>query len=383
MRSDASDTIYFSVQDNQGHLLVGDSDLVAATTLPANLPVNKAHFVDGQYRDNRTRNAIYLKTTPRGDVTIIVAETVKKREASSRRILTAMIVPNLAVILATLLTIYFGVRRGLAPLEILEAEIASRSPRDLHEIDDSTTPLEIRPLLARLNVLFVLLREAAASQQRFLADAAHQLRTPLTGLQTQIDLAAREGRFDSDPERLLRVNEATGRIGHLIGQLITFVRTEPTASLDQSFEPVALHELVEQAASMFLDQALSKKIDLGFDPGRATVSGIPWMLREALANLIDNALRYTPPGGIVTVSSHQREAQCELVVEDNGKGIPNDERDHVFERFYRIRGSSGDGCGLGLAIVKEIVILHSAEIRIEEPATGGTRFVLIFPLPTP
>lgn len=382
LRSDASDIVYFSVRDKLGRLLAGDEDLPPHEALAVTRVDRQISFADSRLHGKPIRVAMHQTASSHGPVTIMVAETVNKRELSSGRILTAMIVPSLAVILATLLAVYFGVRRGLAPLEIVENEIASRSPRDLRAIDDALTPQEIRPLLARLNDLFSLLRETAASQQRFLADAAHQLRTPLTGLQTQIDLATGEGRFTSDPERLLRINQATERIGHLIGQLLTYARTEPATCLSQSFEPVALHDLVEQSASIFLDQALGKEIDLGFEAGPATVAGIPWMLREALANLIDNALRYTPRGGIVTVSSCRREGECALTVEDNGPGIPPDERQQVFERFYRINGSAGDGCGLGLAIVKEIAALHGAEIRLEDRAGGGLRFSLVFPIPS-
>lgn len=377
VRSNVSDVIYFSVRDSQGHLLAGDDDLPYTPALAAAPP----NFLDGHFRDKPVRAAYYHIDSPYGNITITVAETLNKRNHASRRILTAMILPNLAMILVTLLAVYYGIRRGLAPLDHVESEIASRSPRDLREIDISTTPREIRPVLVRINDLFGLLREAAASQERFLADAAHQLRTPLAGLQTQIDLAATEGRFDQDSERLMRINEATGRIGHLIGQLLTYAQTEPAAYLSQSFEPVALHDLVEQAASMFLDQALGKNIDLGFDANPAMVRGIPWMLREALFNLIDNALRYTSPGGIVTVSSYQSGNECALTVEDNGPGIPANEIQQVFERFYRIPGSSGNGCGLGLAIVREISTLHGGEIRIDEPEGGGLRISLVFALP--
>lgn len=384
LRSDSFDTIYLSVRDDRGRLLAGDEDLPATETLPATGADKEIYFTNSHVRGKPVRVAIHQMVSSHGSLTIAVAETVKKREMSSRRILAAMILPSLAVMLATLLVVYFGVRRGLSPLAIIENAIASRSPRDLRAIDDTLTPQEIRPLLSRLNDLFGLLREAAASQQRFLADAAHQLRTPLTGLQTQIDLSTNEGRFSSDPERLLRINEATNRIGHLIGQLLTYARTEPATYLSQSFEPVALHNLVEQAASIFIDQALGKGIDLGFEPGRATVAGIPWMLREALANLIDNALCYTPGGGTVTVSSCQNGGTCLLTVEDNGPGIPLAERSRVFERFYRVQGASGDGCGLGLAIVREIAGLHDAETRLEDPAGGGLRFSLIFTaLPAP
>jgi two-component system sensor histidine kinase TctE len=374
VRSNVSDTIYYAVHDSRGRLLAGDGDLPTDATPAATDP----HFLDSQFRENPIRAAVHRIDSPYGNITITVAETLNKRNRASRRILTAMILPNLVVILATLLAVYFGVRRGLAPLEHVEGEIARRSPRDLREIDAATTPQEIQPLLARLNELFGLLREAAASQQRFLADAAHQLRTPLAGLQTQIDLATTEGRFGPDTERLQRINEATSRIGHLIGQLLTYARTEPATYLSQSFEPVALHDLVEQSASIFLDQALGKGIDLGFEAGQATVQGMPWMLREALANLIDNALRYTPPGGIVTVSSYQGETECGITVEDNGPGIPDHERQHVFERFYRIQGTPGNGCGLGLAIVREIAILHNSDIRVETPEGGGLRVSVVF-----
>jgi two-component system, OmpR family, sensor histidine kinase TctE len=374
VRSNASDTIYFAVHDSQGNLLAGDGDLPTVSILTPNQP----QFLDSRFRDEPVRAAVHRIDSPYGNITITVAETLNKRNRASRRILTAMILPNLVVILATLLAVYFGVRRGLAPLEHVEGEIARRSPRDLREIDASATPREIQPLLARLNDLFGLLREAAASQQRFLADASHQLRTPLAGLQAQIDLASGEGRFGHAPERLRRINEATGRIGHLIGQLLTYARAEPATYLGQSFEPVALHVLVEQSASIFLDQALSKEIDIGFEAGLATVRGIPWMLREALANLIDNALRYTPPGGVVTVSSYQSAVGCVLAVEDNGPGIPDHERQQVFERFYRIQGAPGNGCGLGLAIVREIAILHKVDIRLEEPEGGGLRVSLVF-----
>jgi len=375
VRSNVSDTIFFAVHDTKGRLLAGDGDLPVVAVSVTNQP----HFLDGNYRDSPVRAVVHGIDSRYGDIVITVAETLNNRNQASRRILTAMILPNLATILVTLIAVYFGIRRGLAPLDHVEGEIARRSPRDLREIEISTTPREIWPTLIRLNELFGLLREAAASQQRFLADAAHQLRTPLAGLQTQIDLATTEGRFDSNPDRLQRINEATGRIGHLIGQLLAYARTEPAANLSNSFEPVLLHDLVEQAASMFLDQALAKNIDLGFNAGQATVSGIPWMLREALANLIDNALRYTPPGGIVTVSSDQKGSDCILTVEDNGPGIPTHEKLQVLERFYRIRGSPGDGCGLGLAIVREVAALHGGTISMCEPAGGGLHISVVIP----
>lgn len=383
LRSDPSDAVYFAVRDANGTVLAGEKDLAATGNLvPGDSTIpGQLGFVSGRFRETPVRAALYRVNSPRGVISITVAETLNKRNRISRRITTTMLLPGAAAIIATVLVVYFGVRRGLAPLDQVEREIATRSPRDLREIDIEAVPREIRPLLARLNELFSLLRAAAASQQRFLADAAHQLRTPLTGLQTQIELATTDGGFDLSSERLRRVNEATHRIGHLVDQLLAYARTDSASSLSGLPESVALDALVEQSASLFLDPALGKGIDIGFDPGPATVKGVPWMIREALANLIDNAIRYTPPGGVVTVSSGATERGPGLTVEDNGPGIPNEEVPRVIDRFYRIPGSPGNGCGLGLAIVMEVAKFHGAILDLERHAGVGLRASLIFPPP--
>lgn len=374
LRTDSSDKIYFAVRDGNGHLLAGDSDL----PFPAVRPLDQPQFHDLQFRGGWTRAAVHQVDSASGTITIAVAETLTKRNRASRRILVAMILPSLALIVATLLAVYFGVRSGLAPLDAVEREIASRSPRDLHEFDANAVSRELRPILARLNGLFGMLREASAAQQRFLADAAHQLRTPLAGLQTQLDLASAEGRFADDEDRLARIQEATDRIGHLIDQLLLYARAEPATVATQAFEPVHLDRLAENSATIFLDRALGKGIDLGYEIAPATAWGIPWMLREALANLIDNAICYTPAGGTITVRSLAKGEQARLEVEDDGPGIPLDERQRVFERFYRIPGSPGEGCGLGLSIVREIAEIHGASLEVDSPETGGLCISLCF-----
>jgi len=376
LRRDAADQIYFSVRDRYGALLAGDADLPVIARINAPYPV----FEDRTFRDMATRAIAYRVQTSHGEVLITVAETLAKRQAASHRILAAMVGPTLAVILATFLTVYVGVHQGLRPLATIEREIAVRSPNDLRAITVEGTPREIQPMLTRLNRLFALLRQASAGQQRFLADAAHQLRTPLTGLQTQIELAAAEGRFDGDVERRQRFDEATRRIAHLIDQLLLFARAE-AAGAAPLFEPVSLPTLLEQAASIFLDQALAREIDLGFEVAPATVVGIPSLLREALANLIDNALRYTPAQGVVTVRCGCRDQHAFLEVEDDGPGIPPAAREQVFERFTRLPAAPGNGCGLGLAIVREIAELHSATVELADPDGGrGLRIALLFPV---
>ena len=375
LRHDAVDKIFFAVRDSNKQLLIGDAHLPAYPGAIHKRPV----FIDDVYQGEKIRATTQLIMVDGNEITITVAETMREREHASNRILAATIIPNLVIIAATLLVIYFGVRRGLAPLVHVENQIASRSPRDLRALDIGHAPREIRPMLTRLNELFESLRTAAAAQQRFLADAAHQLRTPLAGLQTQIELVAAEGKYVRNDERLARIEEAAERIAHLVTQLLIYAQTEPAASANQIFHPVALHELAESAASTFIDRALAKDIDLGFEIQPAIAEGIAWMLREALGNLIDNALRYCPAGSTITVRSGVHSGRPYLAVEDNGPGIPPEEHKKVFERFYRIPGSISGGCGLGLPIVQEIAHLHAATITFSKPANGGLTVTLTFP----
>ena len=374
IRSSAPDMLYFSVRNQAGKTIAGDNGL-PEFELPTG---NEIRYADGAYRGLKIRAAIHRFRTPSNELTVVIMETTKKRQESSHRILRAMVLPNLAVIVATLLVILLAVRQGLLPLHLVEREIASRSASDLREIDLVEQPQEIRPMLKRLNELFGMLREAHSAQQRFIGDAAHQLRTPLAGLQTQIDLAASEKIFEQHPERLARLEEATARIGHLLTQLLVFARAETASPALNTFETVALEAIVEKAATTFLDASLAKQIDLGFEIAPAHVQGIPWLLSEALGNLIDNALRYTPQGGVVTVRCGQAGDRCFLEVEDSGPGIPEDQMERVFERFYRVPGSPGDGCGLGLPIVHEIAQVHNAKVEIQNLSGGGLRIRIAF-----
>jgi two-component system, OmpR family, sensor histidine kinase TctE len=375
LRSNAPDKVYFSIRDSSGRILSGDDDIP-----PFEIPkTNGVFFEDGVHRGEAVRIALHRFSLPGSELLITVMETTEKRKESRGRILTAMLLPTLAVIVATLLAVRFGVRRGLVPLEEVEKAIASRSPNDLREIDLDTAPREIQPMLRRLNELFSLLREASAVQNRFIADAAHQLRTPLAGLQTQFDLAVNEGAFKNNNSRLENIEDGMLRIGRLLGQLLSYARAEATASLADEPTSVSLDRIAEKSASIFLDAALEKGIDLGFDIAPATTIGIPWLLQEALANLIDNAIRYTPRGGIITVRCGETAEMAFLEVEDNGPGIANEHLGQIFERFYRIPGSPSNGCGLGLPIVKEIASLHDAVIHVMRSSDRGLRVRLEFP----
>jgi two-component system sensor histidine kinase TctE len=367
LRAHAPDQVYYSIRDNSGRTLYGDDD-IPYFPIPKS---NQVSFIDAAYHGANVRVALLRAITPATEVFITIMETTVNRELSRHKILTAMLLTNLAVILATLLTVLFGIRQGLLPLEAVEKEIASRSPHDLHEIDLDTAPREIHPMLRRLNQLFSLLREASAAQNRFIADAAHQLRTPLAGLQTQLDLAVTEGAFSRNEVRLQNIELGTAHLERLLGQLLSYARAETSASITKKMERVSLDQIVEKSASAFFDAALRKNIDLGFEISPVSINGIPWLLQEALANLIDNAIRYTPRDGIITVRCGETNGKAFLEVEDNGPGIAQEHLSHVFERFYRIPGSPSNGCGLGLPIVKEIAELHGAEVLLNHKESNG------------
>jgi two-component system sensor histidine kinase TctE len=378
LRSDGIDDEYYSVRDSQGRILVGEADLPA---IPPDLRDNPA-FYNAVYRDQPVRVVVFHKLVSGEKVVIQVAETLRKREATEQRILTAMVLPNLIQIVVALLIMYFAVRLALKPLDRLGEDIGRRSSRDLAPVQVLDAPDEVAPLVNSLNHLFELLTQASLAQQRFLANAAHQLRTPLTGLRTQIELAAIEGAFKTAPERLARLEEGLGQLGHLIDQVLTLSRADPSATHAQTEEPVDLADMLERNAMSFIDRAVARGIDLGYELSPAKATGIAWLLREMAANLIDNALRYTQKGGTVTVQCGTRNGAAWLAVEDDGPGIAETERDKVFARFYRGESQAGDGSGLGLAIVREICSLHRASVTVQTPANGqGVRLLVQFPTP--
>ena len=219
-----------------------------------------------------------------------VAETTNKRNKLARNIVLSSLVPELLITLATLAIVWFGVKRGLAPLETLSAEIRSRSARDLRPIDPGHAPEEARPLVGALNQVFGRVAESSSNQQRFLANAAHQLRTPLAGLQAHTEIALAQDVPEAHRAQLEQVHRATIRTARLANQLLALARAEPGGYRADAFSRVNLRTVVEDAADEWVHRALVKEVDLGFDLAGAQVSGDALLLREALANLIHNAI---------------------------------------------------------------------------------------------
>jgi two-component system, OmpR family, sensor histidine kinase TctE len=383
LESDKHDRIYHMVNDSKGGLIAGN---VGLPLPPDEVSSGKPVYYDGNYRGNPVRIAALYAMIPNAPdhepILVQVAETLNKRRILANEILLGMLLPELLLILVVGMIIWFGVERALRPLAALQKEIGSRSHRDLSPLPEQTAPDEVRALVRAMNDLLARLSEALSSQQRFIADAAHQLRTPLAGLKTQTELALRQDAPAEIHRTLLQLNTATGHTTHLVNQLLSLARAEPGNSRAQALQAIDLNELAREITSEWVPHALERNIDLGFDasPQAPCIEGDTLLLKEMLRNLLDNAIRYTPPGGQVTVRVTAQNNKAQLSVEDNGPGVPAVERERVFERFYRLLGTGAEGCGLGLAIVREIAASHNAETRLDPGANGsGTLASVIFP----
>jgi two-component system sensor histidine kinase TctE len=373
LRVDATDRVYFAVSV-RGELLGGQAELPPPPTLPEpGAPV----FYDGTIRAEPVRIAAILVPFAEGPALVQVAETLVKRNRLVGQLLLTNGALEALFFVVALAVVWIGVTRGLAPLDALRAELAARSPRDLRPVAEASAPAEVRPLVQELNRMLGRLAESIDAQQRFVADAAHQLRTPLAALQAQVEAARREGLPPELAPTVDRLSAATRRAAHLARQLLTLAAIAPPAERPFAAEPGDLAQVAQAGVTDWLARADGKQVDLGFELEAAPVEGEPQLLGELAANLLENALNYTPAGGEVTVRTGRRDGQSFLEVEDSGPGIPESERDRVFERFHRVRGTIGEGTGLGLAIVREIARRHGASVDIRTPPSGVGTIVAV------
>jgi len=378
LRTDRYDTIYYLVRRPDGTRLAGDAGLPAPPR--GAVPEDSVIAYDGVYHETDLRLVAMLVPCGGRTCTIQVAETTKKRRLLASNIALSGIVTSAVIALLLLGLVWIGVKRGLTPLEDLSSEIRARSARDLQPIDSARAPEEARPLVAALNQLFGRVEEASANQQRFLANAAHQLRTPLAGLQAHTELALSHDFPAAQRAELEQLRTSTIRTARLANQLLALARAEPGGSRGDVVAPANLRAVVEEVVDEWVHRAMAKEIDLGFELADASVVGDTLLLREALANLVHNALEYSPPGAHVTVRTGVRNQRPFLEVEDEGPGIPAGERERVLERFYRTAGTPGTGSGLGLSIVREIAAAHGAAIEIGAGEGGrGCKVGLTFP----
>lgn len=373
LRADEADTLYFQVTGTRGELVAGDRE-IPWVEIPAKIGADEILVRDDAINGDDIRVAYTFLPVSAGltPVLVQVAETRNKRSNLASRIISGVLLPQFAIIPLAVVLVYLGLSRGIAPLNRLQARIRRRRPGDLSPIPIRGVPEEMRPVIMALNDMMQRLEENLQAQERFIADAAHQLKTPLTGLKMQTELALEE----SDPARLrefvVRIATASERAAHLTRQLLLLARAEASHEKTHTVERVDLEMLAKRVTEEWVPRAMACGIDLGFEGTGwpLFIDGNPQLLREMLNNLVDNAIKYTPRSGRVTVRICTG-TQAILEVEDNGVGIPEADRARVFERFYRVLGNEADGSGLGLTIVREITDQHRATVKLVTPEGGA------------
>ncbi len=376
LRADETDSVYFRVSTMDGKLLAGDKDLPSILPLPSGDAAHGEIFLrDADYKGQDLRLAYTYLSEPGMPgsqwVVVEVGETTEKRSQLANKIVASVILPQFIIIPLAVMLVWFGLSRGLRPLTRLRKTIDAREPDDLSPIATRRVPEELEPLVEAFNEMLARMQRNVEAQQRFVADAAHQMRTPLTGLKTQAQFAIRE----TDPEALRHALRqiATGvdRAGRLVNQLLTLARTEGGELAQRKHEVLDLSALIRDVVADWVMIAIDKNIDLGYEsPGPAMIMGNPFMLRELAKNLIDNALRYTQAGGHVTCRIVANQTMVLLEVEDDGIGISEEQAEMVFERFYRVDDAGTEGSGLGLAIVQEIAMQHDTKASLRPNPTG-------------
>ena len=394
LHADETDDVYYQVLGAKGEYLGGDKEL----PLPQEdekLVTDELRLRDDVRKGVPVRVAyIWVRVKPSSaqPALVQVAETLEKRSVLANEIIKGVMLPQFVILPLAVLLIWLALARGIQPLNELEQRIRQRKTDDMSPLDESVVPIEVSPLVSSINDLLQRLQDSIATQKRFLADAAHQLKTPLAGLRMQADLALRkDANADDLKQSLHQIGRASIRATHTVNQLLALARAESSGA------PVAkqtcdLSALTMEVVKDCLPRAMDKHIDLGFDDAcdSAELQGNPTLLKEMVRNLIENALNYTPSTpeypGVVTARVY-RNAKNALVlqVEDSGPGITEAERERVFEPFYRILGTEADGSGLGLPIVLEIAQQHGATVDLQETHPGqkppGAQFNVVFAQP--
>ncbi len=400
LRADAADTVYYQVLAPDGTLLAGDASLPQPGADAGADAVDTVWLRDDELRGADIRVAAVwvplalpaMQGAP-ALALVQVAETREKRSMLATEIVKGVMLPQFVILPLAVLLVWLALARGIQPLSQIEQRIRARRPDDLSPLDERTVPLEVAPLVASVNDLLTRLDDSIATQKRFLADAAHQLKTPLAGLRMQADLAQREGTSTEDLKRSLQqIGRASVRATHTVNQLLALARAEASGAR-LAHQPCNLARLTMEAVRDSVPRALDKHLDLGYDGAPPTAPGVwvqgnPTLLKELVRNLLDNAINYTPSSaaqpGVVTarVLADPLSQVVLLQVEDSGPGVPEAERELVFQPFYRALGNEADGSGLGLPIVREIARQHGAQVLLEDAHPDrrppGARFTVRF-----
>ncbi|AMP00735.1 his Kinase A domain protein [Collimonas arenae] len=378
LRVDHFDAIFLVVRDRQGKLLAGDGDF---PVLPQREELNDPTPYDGVMRGEPVRIVALRTMIGNQPVFIGVAETLRKRMHIRSVIFLALALLEGVLALTLIIAIWLAVSKGLLPLKEMKAGLNARNRDDLSTLNEKDVPLELRPVVNAINALLDKVRLDAKVQQSFLANVAHQLRTPLAGFRTQLEwLLQKHADEPESAHSITLMASSTERMIRQTNQLLTLARAEPAKFEKERLRVVELNKLVEESVQHFVEEAHKKNIDLGFNLQPTRVMGDHFLLRDLIDNLIDNAIRYTPPNGTVTVSSLHGKDGGIFSVEDSGPGIAPSEQELIFDRFHRLDDNVA-GNGLGLSIVRDITKDHGARITVESAASGGTIFSVYFPFP--
>ena len=379
MEHDPNDRVTYMVSSPPGSFLLGNGKLPGPSSkgnIPQNEPLLYEVLIDGKPMRIASIDLSFGDGFTDQTMRVQVAKSLVAQQRIARELVRDVLFPLLILGAVLSVLVYEGIRRGLAPLERLEAQLAHRTTASLSPIEMTQAPEEVHSLAHALNQLLTTLRRSLSQEKRFLNDAAHQLRTPLAGLISQTELAMQEKDPEALQQRLTKVHTGALRSAHLVHQLLSLARTEAEVAL----RPVDVAALAREVAREWTPRALSAGVDLGYE-GEDTlvVAGDKLLLREALSNLIDNAVRYAGPASKVTLRAQVRDGQCVLDVEDNGPGLSVTDREHMFERFWRASELPG-GCGLGLSIVSEIAKRHGGSAVALAAEPQGLHIQLVLPL---
>ena len=373
LRADDIDLIYHQVVSPRGEVISGDPDLPLPRDNETPVPGRVMLRTDTVRGDEVRVAYLWLAQSDnnRRLVLMQIAETMGKRSTLATEIITGVMVPQFVILPLAVLLVWLALVRGIRPLNELEQRIRARKPDDLSPIEESFVPQEVAPLVSSINDLLNRLKASLSTQKRFLADAAHQLKTPLAGLRMQADLAQRENDPKEIRNSLQHIARSSIRATHTVNQLLALARAETTGRNLPNTD-IDLAQLVTEVVQDSVPRALEHGVDLGYEgPNQISrehhIEGNHTLLQEMVRNLVDNAINYSGRQGVVTVRvffDPYSGVQI-LQVEDNGPGIPENERELVLQPFYRALGTNVDGSGLGLAIVQEIAQQHGADIAMD------------------
>ena len=386
LRASDAEAAHYQVLGPDGTVLGGDAALPAPQEVGEEYGNGRPFLREVQADGQVLRVAavwVQLPHAPGHPALVQVGEPLDRRQQLATEIVKGVMLPQFAILPLAVLLVWLALVQAIKPLHRLEERIRARDPGDLSPLEAHTVPIELMPLVSSVNDLLLRLTDSIATQKRFLADAAHQLKTPLAGLRMQADLAQREGASAEDLKLSLRqIGRSSVNATHTVNQLLSLARAESSGLVLQHV-PCDLAQIAVDVMHECAPRAMGKFLDMGYEgpqPGtpQTRILGNPTLLQEMLRNLVDNAINYTPssqesPGVITTrLLLDPFSPVLVLQVEDSGPGIALAERELVFQPFYRALGTRTDGSGLGLPIVLEIARQHAATVSVDASRPGHT-----------